>query len=69
VGSVTPGHYPPTPCQTARSSAIRVAAALRLIAGARLIAAGQKATGLLPDSVAAKVSDQAALDRLAPDWQ
>jgi threonine dehydrogenase-like Zn-dependent dehydrogenase len=30
----------------------------------RLIAAGQKATGLLPDQVAAKVSDQAALDRL-----
>ena len=30
----------------------------------RLVAAGQKATGLLPDSVAAKVSDQAALDRL-----
>ena len=30
----------------------------------RLIAAGQKATGLLPDSLAAKVSDQAALDRL-----
>jgi threonine dehydrogenase-like Zn-dependent dehydrogenase len=30
----------------------------------RLIAAGQKLTGLLPDSVAEKVSDQAALDRL-----
>ncbi len=30
----------------------------------RLIAAGQKATGLLPDSVAEKVSDRAALDRL-----
>ena len=30
----------------------------------RLIAAGQKATGLLPDSIAAKVSDRAALDRL-----
>jgi threonine dehydrogenase-like Zn-dependent dehydrogenase len=30
----------------------------------RLIAAGQKATGLLPDSLAAKVSDRAALDRL-----
>ena len=30
----------------------------------RLIAAGQKATGLLPDSLAAKVSDKAALDRL-----
>ncbi len=32
--------------------------------GTRLIAAGQKLTGLLQDSVAAKVSDQAALDRL-----
>jgi threonine dehydrogenase-like Zn-dependent dehydrogenase len=30
----------------------------------RIIAAGQKLTGLLPDSVAEKVSDQAALDRL-----
>jgi threonine dehydrogenase-like Zn-dependent dehydrogenase len=30
----------------------------------RLIAAGQKLTGLLPDSLAEKVSDQAALDRL-----
>jgi threonine dehydrogenase-like Zn-dependent dehydrogenase len=30
----------------------------------RLIAAAQKATGLLPDSLAAKVSDRAALDRL-----
>src|SRR5579859_7567227 len=30
----------------------------------RLVAAGQKATGLLPDSLAAKVSDKAALDRL-----
>ena len=32
--------------------------------GTRLIAAGTKAVGLLPDSVAAKVSDRAALDRL-----
>ena len=31
---------------------------------ARLIEAGQKATGLLPDSLAAKVADRAALDRL-----
>jgi threonine dehydrogenase-like Zn-dependent dehydrogenase len=30
----------------------------------RLIEAGQKLTGLLPDSVAAKVSDRAAVDRL-----
>jgi threonine dehydrogenase-like Zn-dependent dehydrogenase len=32
--------------------------------GTRLIEAGQKATGLLPDSVAAKLTDRAALDRL-----
>jgi threonine dehydrogenase-like Zn-dependent dehydrogenase len=31
---------------------------------ARLIAAGQKLTGLLPDSVAEKVADQGAVDRL-----
>jgi threonine dehydrogenase-like Zn-dependent dehydrogenase len=30
----------------------------------RLIEVGQKATGLLPDSVAAKLTDRAALDRL-----
>jgi threonine dehydrogenase-like Zn-dependent dehydrogenase len=30
----------------------------------RLVEAGQKITGLLPDSVAAKVTDRAALDRL-----
>ena len=30
----------------------------------RLIEAGQKAMGLLPDSVAAKVTDRAALDGL-----
>jgi threonine dehydrogenase-like Zn-dependent dehydrogenase len=32
--------------------------------GSRLVEAGQKATGLLPDSVAAKVTDKAAVDRL-----
>jgi threonine dehydrogenase-like Zn-dependent dehydrogenase len=32
--------------------------------GSRLVEAGQKATGLLPDSVAAKLTDRAAVDRL-----
>jgi threonine dehydrogenase-like Zn-dependent dehydrogenase len=32
--------------------------------GNRLVEAGQKATGLLPDSVAAKLTDRAAVDRL-----